>query len=188
MNERKKRRNQNRNDTVDSVDNVGDADDVNVDSVDNIANIANIDNAALHSIEELTAEQVGHLLEGFGVNLLVRRIADNVAFLREVLGFRVLRADDAYALLEHRGHLHQLHIDATYHAHPLAALLPSADVRGAGVELRLYGIDPDAAEVRARNGGYEVLQSTADKPHGLRECFLLDPDGYCWVPSVKKAG
>ncbi|MGR3983992.1 MAG: glyoxalase, partial [Gammaproteobacteria bacterium] len=44
---------------------------------------------------------------------------------------------------------------------------------------------PDAAEKRARAGGYEVLQASADKPHGLRECFLLDPDGYCWVPSMR---
>ncbi|MGI9347229.1 MAG: VOC family protein [Gammaproteobacteria bacterium] len=171
MNKRNNCRNQNHNGNVDSVANVGNV---------------NISNATPQSIAGLSAEQVGWLLEGFGVNLLVRRIADNTAFLREVLGFHVLRADDFYALLEHRGHLHQLHVDATYHAHPLAALLPTCDLRGAGVELRLYGLDPDVAETRARNGGYEVLQSTADKPHGLRECFLLDPDGYCWVPSMKK--
>jgi hypothetical protein len=26
-----------------------------------------------------------------------------------------------------------------------------------------------------------------DKPHGLRECVLLDDDGYCWVPGVALA-
>ena len=55
--------------------------------------------------------------------------------------------------------------------------------RGAGVELRLYGVDPDQAEARARAAGQVVLAGSADKPHGLRECYLLDEDGYTWVPS-----
>ncbi len=29
-----------------------------------------------------------------------------------------------------------------------------------------------------------VLAETSDKPHGLRECYLVDPDGYVWVPGV----
>jgi hypothetical protein len=31
-----------------------------------------------------------------------------------------------------------------------------------------------------------VLSEAADKPHGLRESYILDPDGYCWVPAVHK--
>ena len=57
-------------------------------------------------------------------------------------------------------------------------------LRGAGVELRLYDLDPDAAEARARAAGYHVLQVAANKPHGLRECYLVDPDGYVWVPGI----
>ena len=60
----------------------------------------------------------------------------------------------------------------------------SVQGRGAGVELRLYGVDPDAAEARAREWGYQMLEGTIDKPHGLRECYIFDPDWYCWVPSV----
>ena len=30
--------------------------------------------------------------------------------------------------------------------------------------------------------GYSVLATTLDKGHGLREAFILDGDGYCWVP------
>jgi hypothetical protein len=26
------------------------------------------------------------------------------------------------------------------------------------------------------------LAASEDKPHGLRECYLLDPEGYVWVP------
>ena len=140
---------------------------------------------AVDDWNELTAEEVGRRLTGFGINLLVRRVDRTAAFAREVLGFRILRQSDDYAVLAHRRRLYQLHADSTYHAHPLPAYLPEAALRGVGVELRLYQVNPDRAEKRATAGGYEVLQSTADKPHGLRECFLLDPDGYCWVPSVR---
>jgi len=137
------------------------------------------------AIADLSAEAMGHRLDGFGVNMLVRDIARTVAFMRDVLGFDALRVSEDYAVLAWRGKLFQLHADATYAAHPLPAHLPEVGLRGAGVELRIYQTDPDAAERRARDGGYVVLQSTADKPHGLRECFLLDPDGYCWAPSTR---
>ncbi len=58
------------------------------------------------------------------------------------------------------------------------------DARGAGVELRIYGCDPDQAEARARELGFTVLSGAMDKPHGLRECVILDDDGYAWVPAV----
>jgi hypothetical protein len=29
-----------------------------------------------------------------------------------------------------------------------------------------------------------VLAGSMDKPHGLRECMLIDDDGYVWVPGV----
>ena len=48
-----------------------------------------------------------------------------------------------------------------------------------------YGVDPDTAEARARRAGHTVLAPSADKPHGLRECYIADPDGYVWVPGVR---
>ena len=134
---------------------------------------------------QLSPEEMGHLLSGFGINLLVRQVDASVDFLVAVLDFAVLRASKDYAVLRHREQLYQLHADSTYTSHPLPAHLPAAGLRGAGIELRLYEVDPDEAMRRAQQGGYEVLQVTADKPHGLRECFLLDPDGYCWVPSLR---
>ena len=32
--------------------------------------------------------------------------------------------------------------------------------------------------------GYEVLEPASDKPHGLREAYILDADGYVWVPDT----
>ena len=63
-------------------------------------------------------------------------------------------------------------------------ILTSAARRGVGVELRLHGRDPDAAEAAARRLGCEILQGAADKPHGLREAFIADGDGFVWVPDV----
>ncbi|MGR3985223.1 MAG: glyoxalase, partial [Gammaproteobacteria bacterium] len=117
-------------------------------------------------LRNLSADELGRLLDGFGVNLLARRVAANAEFLQRVLQFEILRQSDDYAVLAHRECWVQLHADATYASHPLSALLPEAGMRGLGLELRLYQVDPDAAEKRARAGGYEVLQASADKPHG----------------------
>jgi predicted enzyme related to lactoylglutathione lyase len=72
----------------------------------------------------------------------------------------------------------------------LFGIATAAEGRGAGAELRLYGRDPDAAEAVARAQadalGGVVLAASADKPHGVREAYILDPEGYCWVPTIAK--
>ena len=78
----------------------------------------------------------------------------------------------------------ELDADHTYDQHPMYSQLVAGDVRGVGAELRLHGRDPDAAEAAARRLGATVLAPAADKPHGLREAYLLDPNGYIWVPDV----
>ncbi|MEE8188015.1 MAG: VOC family protein [Kiloniellales bacterium] len=133
--------------------------------------------------------EYGRSLKGVGVNLLVSDVARSVAFLTGVLGLDEVYSDEDFAVLRHAGHDVMLHADHTYldeagEANPMLTWFAGADVRGAGVELRLYGIDPDAAEARARACGVQVLMPAADKPHGLRECYLVDPDGYIWVPGA----
>ena len=49
------------------------------------------------------------------------------------------------------------------------------------------GNDVDAEAV-ARELGYTVLDGAADKPHGLREVYIVDADGYLWVPDVPLEG
>ena len=132
----------------------------------------------------MAADAYGRSLTGMGVNLLVREVARSVAFLSEVLGLETIYADADFAVLRHGSQDIMLHADHTYSEHPLLALTGDGALRGAGVELRLYGIDPDAAEVRARACGDTVFAETRDKPHGLRECYLADPDGYIWVPGI----
>jgi hypothetical protein len=77
----------------------------------------------------------------------------------------------------------QLHSDGTYHSNPLLGLLPEAGARGAGAEFRLYHSDPDDVMARAEALGGYILQPARDKPHGLRECYVLCENGYAWVAS-----
>jgi catechol 2,3-dioxygenase-like lactoylglutathione lyase family enzyme len=131
----------------------------------------------------MAADAYGRSLSGMGVNLLVRDIARAVAFQREVLGCTAVYADPDFAVMRHGGGEWMLHADHTFADHPLLALTGDGALRGVGVELRLYAADPDACEARARARGHTVLAPCRDKPHGLRECVLIDPDGYAWVPS-----
>jgi catechol 2,3-dioxygenase-like lactoylglutathione lyase family enzyme len=140
--------------------------------------------------EFMPAEEYGRSLRGLGVNLLVRDVTRSVAFARDVLGASVAYADKDFAVLRYACGPSRaewmLHSDGTYHSNPLLGLIGDAQVRGVGVEVRLYHCDPDAAAQRAKEHGHDVLSEAADKPHGLRESYILDPDGYCWVPAVHK--
>ncbi len=132
----------------------------------------------------MSAGDYGRSLKGFGANLLVRDMARALAFQTEVLGLTPVHHNPDFAVLRHGGAEWMLHADHTYSDHPLLALVGDGVIRGAGCELRLYDLDPDAAEARCRAAGFHVLAPAADKPHGLREAFLADADGYVWVPGV----
>jgi catechol 2,3-dioxygenase-like lactoylglutathione lyase family enzyme len=136
----------------------------------------------------MPAPDYGRSLKGFGVNLLVRDVPRAVEFAKTVLGATLVYGDPDFAVLRHGtgGNAAEwmLHADHTYAAHPLLSLTGDGAVRGAGVELRLHGCDPDAAVARARAAGHYVMAEPADKPHGLREAYIADPDGYVWVPDV----
>jgi catechol 2,3-dioxygenase-like lactoylglutathione lyase family enzyme len=132
----------------------------------------------------MPAADYGRSLGGLTVNLLVRDIARAVDFARDVLGAQVVYADPDIAVLAAHGAQWLLHADHTYDRHPLGAQVAGRGRRGLGIELRLHGCDPDAAETAARAHGFEVLASAADKPHGLREAVIVDADGYAWVPDT----
>jgi len=132
----------------------------------------------------MSAADYSRTLHGLSINLLVNAIEPALHFQREVLGAKVVYSDPDFAVLQGYGAEWILHADHTYDAHPLRAMAEKASTRGVGVELRLHGCDPDRAEAAARQHGYTVLADSADKPHGLREAYLLDPDGYTWVPDV----
>jgi len=119
---------------------------------------------------------------GLGVNLLVPSVAEAVRFQTAVLGAVAAYAEEQFAVMLWREAVWLLHGDHAYRHHPFSASVRGLEARGGGVELRLYGQDPDVAEARARACGAPVLAPAEDKPHGLRETHLLDPAGYVWVP------
>lgn len=137
------------------------------------------------------ADAYGRSLKGFGVNLLVTDMARSLAFARDILLAEIVYWNEDFAVLEKNDVRWMLHADHAYSDHPYLGITQAADGvagRGAGVELQLYNMDPDAAEARARasEGDHHILAGSLDKPHGLRECFILDPDGYCWAISRPK--
>ncbi len=132
----------------------------------------------------MPARDYGRSLTGLSVNLLVRDIGEAVRFQREVLGAAVVYQDEDFAVLRGYGGEWMLHADHTYEGHPLESVFRGVAPRGAGVELRLHGCDPDAAEAAAKRLGFKVLASATDMGHGLREAYLIDADGYVWVPDV----
>jgi len=132
----------------------------------------------------MSADDYGRSLSGLGINLLVREMARALRFQDDVLQAEIVYSDVDFAVLRGYGAEWMLHTDHTYRDHPLSGSLSPEIARGIGVELRLHGCDPDQAETRAKQGGYSVLAGAMDKPHGLREAFLLDDDGYLWVPDT----
>ena len=132
----------------------------------------------------MPAPEYGRRLRGLGVNLIVRDISAALSFQSEVLAAEILHNDLDFAAMQAFGAEWMLHADHTYNNHSVNGILNNRPARGIGVELRLYGRNPDDAEAKARALGFEVLAGTLDKPHGLREAYIIDQDGYLWVPSV----
>jgi catechol 2,3-dioxygenase-like lactoylglutathione lyase family enzyme len=132
----------------------------------------------------MPSDQYGRSLQGLGVNLLVADVARSIEFQREVLEVDVVYSDPDFAVCAGFGAQWMLHADHTYDRHPMGSAAATGQPRGLGVELRLHGCDPDESEAAARRLGYTVLSPAADTGHGLREAFILDPDGYTWVPDV----
>lgn len=134
----------------------------------------------------MKAEDFGRSLpRGLGVNLLVSDMAAMEAFCRDVLGARIIYADEDFAAVELLGSVFMLHADHSYLDNPMTGVVAGVEPRGAGIELRLYGADPDDIEKRANASGHIILAGSIDKPHGLRECHIVGPDGYVFVPSAR---
>ena len=115
----------------------------------------------------------------------MRDVLKQCDFLAAVFDMKTHRVSADFAIVTYGDQVFQLHSDGTYHSNPLLGLLPENPPRGAGVEIRLYDTDPEDAIQRAIATGAVILQEPTDKPHGLREAYILCENGYAWVPSTQ---
>ena len=133
--------------------------------------------------ETVSAGDFGKSLSGVGLNILVRDVLAHCAFLETVFAVKTHRASADFAIVTYGDDVFQLHSDGTYHSNPLLGVVPENPPRGGGVEIRMYDTDPDEAVARAKDAGAVILQEPTNKPHGLREAYILCADGYAWVAS-----
>ena len=131
----------------------------------------------------MSGADYGRSLTGLGFNLIVNDLERAIHFAVQVIQAEVFFRAPVFAAMTLSGQHFMFHINDSYRGNELHASLTSDAPRGVGIELRCYHTDPDAAEARARAAGYTVLAGSLDKPHGLRECMIMDDDGFVWIPS-----
>jgi uncharacterized glyoxalase superfamily protein PhnB len=132
----------------------------------------------------MSAGEYGRAMPRFSLNLLVHNVPRSLPFYRDLLGATVRYVDGDFAALSLQGVDFMLHADHTYDHHPLYDRLQAPGPRGTGAEIRVMGIDPDAAQARAAAAGVTIIQEVKDYRHGWRDVMLADPDGYIWAVGV----
>ena len=112
------------------------------------------------------------------LELFVDELAASIAFYVDALGFREEQREDDYASLRN---------GAVVLGLGLARRLPASHhfgqealrrQRGVGVEIVLEVADVDAAYRLAEASPYPVAEAPTDRPWGLRDFRIVDPDGY----------
>jgi catechol 2,3-dioxygenase-like lactoylglutathione lyase family enzyme len=117
----------------------------------------------------------------FRNELFVDDIEASIRFYERALGFRVIRREAEYASLERGGAALGL---GSITALPADGEGPGftrsrlAGVRGAGVEIVLEVGDVGAALEAVERAGHRVVEPLRDRPWGLRDFRVVDPDGY----------
>lgn len=135
------------------------------------------------NLNTISADDFGASLRGFGLNLLVSDVRKTVDFLNVVFGIHSARVSDDFAIVIYGDQVFMLHSDAAYASNPIHAMIPETPPRGGGITIHLYDSDPDMACANCANVDAVIMAKPKDKPHGLREAFIADHDGYIWAPS-----
>ena len=131
-----------------------------------------------------SASEYSKDLSGLIVNLLVKDIKHSIHFLQKIINAKIIYQDPDFAAIEGFGSRWCIHSYNTYGTHPFLNFIKSSKSKGLGIELRVIGCDPDRAEERARKENYIILSNSMNKPHGMRECYIRDNNGFCWVLSI----
>jgi catechol 2,3-dioxygenase-like lactoylglutathione lyase family enzyme len=101
------------------------------------------------------------------VELLVNDLPRSLAFYR-ALGFDLLRADERFAVLAWEDH--RLFLDQRDGLPPP----PATPV----MNVRVMVPDVDRFWARVKESGLPVVAPIADRPYGLRDFTVADPDGF----------
>ena len=116
---------------------------------------------------------------GLRLELFVQDMDVSIHFYCRVLGFALTRRDEGYASLRSGGvvlglgPIAKLPVEDGYFTQRRLE-----DDRGAGAEIVLEVDDIDAFHDQVRAAGYPVLEDLQDRPWGLRDFRVADPDGY----------
>ena len=132
-----------------------------------------------------SAREYSRDLSGLTINLLVEDINLSIDFLQKIIKANIVYQDPDFAAIEGYGSRWCLHSYHTYESHPYMNVIKNSNPKGLGIELRVIGCDPDRAEERAKKENYIILSTSTDKAHGMRECYIVDNNGFCWVPCIK---
>src|SRR5215216_4863347 len=100
------------------------------------------------------------------LELFIDDLDRSIDFYRRVLGFHLVRQDPSYASLCN---------GAVVLGLGLATDLPAR--RGVGVEVVLEVDDLEAAYALVRRAGVRPVEAPRERPWGLRDFRILDPDG-----------
>ncbi len=113
------------------------------------------------------------------MELFVEDMDRAIAFYRDVLGFVQLRRDDGYASIRRGevvlgiGPIAKLPDVGGYFTRPRLARN-----RGLGVEIVLEVEDVGAEYERVTAAGWPIVDTLQERPWGLKDFRLADPDGY----------
>ncbi len=117
---------------------------------------------------------------GLRLELFVEDMATSIAFYTQVLAFEVTRNEpEDYASLRLGnavlgiGPVAKLPEEGGYFGRDI-----SFHRRGLGVEIVLEVDDVDEWHARVEASGHPILESLQDRPWGLRDFRIADPDGY----------
>ena len=93
-----------------------------------------------------------------------------------VLGAEAVFGNKDFAVMRYQEQQWMLHADHTYHSNPLPSLVSGDQARGAGIELRLYDVDP--AEAAAAYDAWTRSPHTAHRRLKIKaaaEATILTP-------------
>lgn len=116
---------------------------------------------------------------GLRMELFVRDMDGSLDFYCGVLGFELIRREEGYASIRSGrvtlgiGPIAKLALDEGYFTRGRLE-----KDRGAGVEIVLEVDDIDAFHTKVVEAGYPMLEALQERPWGLRDFRIADPDGY----------